>query len=188
MNRCYLMAQNDGMYVLVGQPKNTTCMDCVKEMKYSIVLVNDVLKLYLISSTKASTELLNETIQSLNGKIIKAAEGFELAFPKKTNIENSFLNLDINVIYSNKLYNSDSTNRHIKLADLWNTSRDYFEIDLVQSNNMQQLNSNLLLNVNMSLENKEIFSYSNSNSSALMPISQEFYSSVSLNPVFIPLK
>ena len=149
-----------------------------------------------ISSTQACTEIVNEVIQVANGKILKTPEAFELAYPKKSNIENSVLSLDVSIVYNNQLINSDITSRKLKMSDFWNSSQDYIEIELPTSKLndyvKQNFNTSFCLNVTMQQENNLVFSYSNTNINAVECDSsnsdQEFYSSVSVNPVFIPLK
>ena len=213
-NKFFIMTEIDGMYVLVGRPKLSNNLSATKEMKYAIILVNGAVKIYLTQNTRANTEMLNEEIQKSNGKIIKMPELFELSYPKKNKLENSYLNLDFNIVYNNLIINSDSTSRKIRMSDVWNSSSDFIEIEipvaLIHSNNNNNNNNsnnskqslseyNYLNKVNFDLkvafefENKLLFSYSNlnANTSELHTANcnhQEFYSSVSVNPVFIPLK
>ena len=122
----------------------------------------------------------------------------ELHYPKKANIENTLLNFDMNVEYHNQLSNSDSTCRKIKLVDIWNSNADFIEIEFPfvahKSFGYDPKSAfNFDLNVSLKLENRLVFSYSskNTNTSELHTANcsqQEFYSSVSVNPVFIPLK
>jgi hypothetical protein len=212
------MTEKDGMYALVGRPKslsNSNTMNCVKEMKYTILFVNDSIKLFIFPNTRGSVEIINELIQATNAKIIKMSESFEFVYPKKMNIQNSYLNIELNAVYfnsnkNNRAINLDSANKkRFKVTDLWNSCSDYFEIDLLNLRSAagaagvleskatfaNSILNNLALNISLHLENKCLFSYSNSNSSSsssddyhLSNFSQEFYSSVSVNPVFIPLK
>lgn len=219
-NRCFIMTEKDGMYALVGKPKldGNMCPN-VKQMKYAILLIDGEIKVYLIQNTKASNEILNEQIQKSNGKIIKMPETFELNYPKRTKLENAYLNLELNIVYNNLVINSDSTCRKIRMCDIWNASCDFIEIQIPFSlngqackqlkqtlnfklsshhNNYQQQSQNYSLvnfdlKVSLELEDKLLFSYSNlnTNTSELHTANcnqQEFYSSVSVNPVFIPLK
>ena len=199
MNRGFIMTERDGMYALVGRPKPSTSThttNCIKEMKYAILITDGKLKILICSSTQASTELVNEVIQLANGKILKTPEAFELAYPKRTNIENSFLSLDVSVVYNNQLINSDITSRKLKTSELWNSSQDFIEIELPTSTLnecvKQNFNTSFCLNVCMQQENNLVFSYSNTNINGVecdaSNSDQEFYSSVSVNPVFIPLK
>ena len=55
------MTEKDGMYVLVGQPKATNVVTCVKEMKFAILLVDKILKVYLLPNTRAATEVFHFT-------------------------------------------------------------------------------------------------------------------------------
>lgn len=215
-NRCYIMTEKDGMYALVGRPNTTgsSGQPCIKEMKYAILLVDGEIKIYLIQNTKSANEILNEQIQKTNGKIIKMPETFELNYPKRGKLENSYLNLELNIAYNNTVINSDSTCRRIRMSDIWNSSCDFIEIQIPFSLNGQaagkQLKNSLNyklanqslaefsrinfdLKVSFELEDKLLFSYSNLNTNTfeLHTAScnqQEFYSSVSVNPVFIPLK
>jgi len=214
-NKCFMMTENDGMYVLVGRPSiNST--NTSKEMKYAIILVNGAIKVLIAQNTRANTEILNEEIQKSNGKIIKMPEIFELNYPKKAKLENSFLNLDLNINYNNSIINSDSTCRKIRMADVWNSSCDFIEIEIpitfnntlckqqfnqslnykMSSNasNCTNLNRNTFdLKVSLEFEQRTMFSYSNLNANmqelhTANCNQQEFYSSVSVNPVYIPLK
>jgi len=205
-NKFFIMTEKDGMYALVGRPKFSNNPSATKEMKYAIILVNGAVKIYITQNTIANAEMLNEEIQKSNGKIIKMPELFELSYPKKNKLESSFLNLDFNIVYNNLIINSDSTNRKIRMSDVWNSSSDFIEIEIPvtlinNSNNTKQSSSdynyfnkvNFDLKVSFEFENKLLFSYSNLNANTfeLHTAScnqQEFYSSVSVNPVFIPLK
>ena len=209
-NKCFIMSDRDGMYALVGRPsaRHHQHAHTLKEMKYAIVLADGALKVFLAQNTRAHTEALNEEIQKSNGKIVKMPELFELHFPRQTNLESSFLNLDIHVNYNNNnsIINSDATCRKIRMADVWNSSCDFIEIEIpvtingsfkttTTSNNAahKRRHGSFDLKVSLELENKTLFSYSNMNANThelhtANCNQQEFYSSVSVNPVYIPLQ
>jgi hypothetical protein len=150
-------------------------------------------------------KIVNEKMQKSNGKIIKLPEMFEINYPKRVlNIQECYFSLEVNIYSQRETINSDSICRMIKFVDIWNSSKDYVEIDIPiqlpaishnthqQSQQFNQNGMNFDLSISFKLENKLLFSYSNSNlASDLLAancIQQEFYSSVSVNPVFIPLK
>ncbi|RNA37904.1 netrin receptor UNC5C-like [Brachionus plicatilis] len=213
-NRCFVMAENDGFFALVGRPKtNGNLCPSVKQMKYAILLIDGEIRVYLIQNTKAAGEILNEYIQMTNGKIVKMPEIFELNYPKKDKLENSYLNLELNVTYNNLVINSDSTCRKIRLSEIWNASCDFIEIQIpftlndqtckqlknsinfkLLNENFKQMNrTNFDLKVSLELQDKLLFSYANLNTTindlhTANCNQQEFYSSVSVNPLFIPLK
>lgn len=211
-NRCYVMTERDGMYALVGSPKclnNNHVVAAVKEMKYAILLLNGSIKIYIIQNTTGSNELLNEEIQKSNGKIIKMPDNFELTYPRKSKLDNTYLNLELNIIYNNLIINSDSTCRKIRFSDVWNSSSDFIAIEIPVTINKQQLNQSINyksnnncngngsttfdLKVSLEFEDKFLFSYTNINTTTLDIHTancnqQEFYSSVSVTPVFIPMK
>ena len=210
-----MLAEKDGMYVLVGRPKLNSS-NTSKQMKYAIILLNGAIKVFITQNTRANTEILNEEIQKSNGKIIKMPEVFILNYPKKAKLESSFLNLDLNINYNNSIINSDSTCRKIRMADVWNSSRDFIEIEVPitinntlckqqfnqslnykmssSTSNYSNLNRNTFdLMVSLEFEQRTMFSYSNLNANmqelhTANCNQQEFYSSVSVNPVYIPLK
>ncbi len=214
-NKCFMLAEKDGTYVLVGRPKLNS-LNTSKEMKYAIILLNGAIKVFITQNTRANTEILNEEIQKSNGKIIKMPEVFILNYPKKAKLESSFLNLDLNINYNNSIINSDSTCRKIRMADVWNSSRDFIEIEVPitinntlckqqfnqslnykmssSTSNYSNLNRNTFdLMVSLEFEQRTLFSYSNLNANmqelhTANCNQQEFYSSVSVNPVYIPLK
>ena len=100
------------------------------------------------------------------------------------------------------------------MADVWNSSSDFIEIEIpvTINNNNNKLNqslnyklanqaqahphsnrTNFDLKVSLEFEGKCIFSYSNLNANThelhtANCNQQEFYSSVSVNPVYIPLQ
>jgi len=198
-NRCYLIAEKFGIYALVGRPKSTESVVLPsKEMKYAILLVNGTtVRVYLISNTKASTEIFNEEIQKKNSKVIKMPQVFELNLPNKSTKQDDelYLSLDVNVVYSNKMIGYDSISRKIRLNEIWNSSKDFIEIDVPITIDSDNNNNNFDLNVKFKhYDDCLIFSYSNTNNLDLMNSSancnqqQEFYSSVSVNPIFLPLK
>jgi hypothetical protein len=220
-NKCFMMTERDGIYVLVGRPSLNSA-NTSKEMKYAIILVNGAVKVFIAQNTRANTEILNEEIQKSNGRIIsnRVENLFELNYPTKAKLENSFLNLDLNINYNNSIINSDSTCRKIRMAEVWNSSCDFIEIEIpitinntlckqqfnqsinfkMSSNASNSNNTNTNLNKNMfdlmvslEFENRTLFSYSNLNASmqelhTANCNQQEFYSSVSVNPVYIPLQ
>ncbi len=198
-------------------PLHTVYSNTSKEMKYAIILVNGAIKVFIAQNTRANTEILNEEIQKSNGRIIsnRVENLFELNYPTKAKLENSFLNLDLNINYNNSIINSDSTCRKIRMAEVWNSSCDFIEIEIPitinntlckqqfnqsinfkmnASNNSTNLNKNMFdLMVSLEFENRTLFSYSNLNASmqelhTANCNQQEFYSSVSVNPVYIPLQ
>lgn len=213
-NRCFMIVENEGMFALVGRPKNNgNICPSAKQMRYAILLIDGEIRVYLIQNTKAAGEILNDYIQITNGKIVKMPEIFELHYPKKDKLENSYLNLELNVTYNNKVINSDLTCRKIRMSDIWNASCDFIEIQIpftlneqtgkqlknsinykLSNENYKQLNgTNFDLKVSLELEDKLLFSYANLNTSlndlhTANCNQQEFYSSVTINPVFIPLK
>ena len=137
-------------------------------------------------------------------------EMFELNYPKLATIDNSYLELVVDMTYNNQTINSDSACYKIKLNDLWNTTKDLFDISIpinVKGNSKQTPGVNVngpmvsasvngIINfefkVSLEFEERTLFSYSNSNSLSEYHTAscsqQEFYSSVSVSPVFIPLK
>lgn len=213
-NRCFMLTEHEGMFALVGRPKNNgNLCPSVKQMKYAILLIDAEIRVYLIQNTKAAGEIFNEYIQMTNGKIVKMPEIFELNYPKKYRLDNSYLNLELNVTYNNLVINSDSTCRKIRLSEIWNSSSDFIEIQIpfslndqtckqiknsinfkLLNENYKQINrTNFDLKVSLELEDKLLFSYANLNTTlndlhTANCNQQEFYSSVSVSPVFIPLK
>lgn len=208
-NKFFMMTQRDGMYVLVGRPATSSSMIknclCLKEMKYAIVLVEGAIKVLITQNTRANSEILNEEFQKSNGRIIKTPEIFELNFPQRNRLADSFLNLDLNINYNNSIINSDSTCRKIRMADVWNSSSDFLEIEIPIINlkhfsanggsgaGAGRNNSNFDLKVSLEFEQKTLFAYSNINANmyelhTVYCSQQEFYSSVSVNPVCIPLQ
>ena len=180
------MTEKDGVYALVGRPKISEQTNPIKEMKYAILLVNSTIKVYIMSSTKASIEIFNEEIQKTNAKVIKMPEVFELNVARQTNLENAYLSLDVNIVYRNKLVSYDSISRKMRLLEIWNSTRDFVEIDIPIV-----VNNQFDLGVEFKLDNHLVFSYSSSNSNAAdlhTTSCQEFYSSVSVSPLFLPLK
>lgn len=136
-------------------------------------------------------------------------EPFELNYPKMSTIDNSYLELVVDMAYNNQTINSDSACYKLKLSDLWNTTKDLFDISIpinVKGNsklspgagNGTVTNSpsigliNFEFKVSLEFEERTLFSYSNSNSLSEYHTAscsqQEFYSSVSVSPVFIPLR
>ena len=224
-NRCFVMTERDGIYALVGRPKPSGLANTVKEMKYAILLVNGTIKVYILQNTRAATEvylvliiiailkivktiyyklnllfkkkkIFNDEIQKTNGKIIKMPEMFELHLGRQTNLENIYLSLDVNVIHRNELI-YDSIIRKMRLLEIWNSSKDFIEIDVPIAVNSTYSNdsSQFDLSVQFKLDDALIVSYSSSNANAsdLHTVNcnqqdQEFYSSVSVNPIFLPLK
>ena len=193
-NRCYILTERTGIYALVGQPKHNNLSNSIKEMKYAILLVNGTVKVYFLTNNRAAIEIFNEEIQKTNAKVIKMPETFELSYPRQLlNRENVLLSLDVNVVYKNKLISFDSISRKMRLLEIWNSSKDFIEIDIPIVINSQQNAFNFDLSVELKIENNLIFSYSssNANTSDLHTVfcnQQEFYSSVSVSPVFLPLK
>ena len=163
-------------------------------MKYAILLVNGTVKVYFLTNNRAAIEIFNEEIQKTNAKVIKMPETFELSYPRQLlNREKVLLSLDVNVVYKNKLISFDSISRKMRLLEIWNSSKDFIEIDIPIVINSQQNAFNFDLGVELKIENNLIFSYSssNANTSDLHTVfcnQQEFYSSVSVSPVFLPLK
>jgi hypothetical protein len=85
----------------------------------------------------------------------------------------------------------------MRLLEIWNSSKDFTEIDVpIAVNSIYSKDSSQFdLCVQFKLEDTLIFSYasSNANTSDLHTVAcagqdQEFYSSVSVNPIFLPLK
>ena len=190
----------------------------IKQMRFAILLVNDAIKIFLAQNTRAATESLYEQIQRSNGKIIKMPEMFELSYPNIVEGESSLttacLDLDMSIIYNSSVVNSDSTSRRLRLSDVWNASADFIVIEvpfaLADPNTCkwlkQPLTSNLEqtsgqsggrvsfdMKVSLAFEGKLLFAYTNMNTNTAELHTancnqQEFYSSVNINPVFIPLQ
>lgn len=195
------MLEKDGMYFLGGKARQHTA---IKQMRYAIVLMESSIKLYLSQATRASTETLTEHIQKqAAGRVIKMPEAFDL--PCNTGNIVSFLDLSVRVQQNNTISQSDSTTRQISLEEIWTTTADFVEIEIpVNMNGSSKSTSSSSLfdiRVNLELDQKLLFSYSNINANASQMHStqcshlsnnnnnnNEFYSSVSVLPVFIPLK
>ena len=141
-------------------------------------------------------KIFNDEIHKTNGKIIKMPETFELHLNRQSDLENLYLSLDVNVNHRNELI-YDSIMRKMRLLEIWNTSKDFIEIEVpIAVNSIYSKDSSQFdLSVQFKLEETLIFSYtsSNANASDLHTVScaqqdQEFYSSVSVNPMFLPIK
>lgn len=191
-NKCYIMTEKDGIYALVGRPKMSDSVNAIKQMRYAILLVNGTIKVYIMSSTKASIEIFNEEVQKSNARVIKMPEMFEVNVPRQTNLENAYLSLDVNIVYRNKLISYDSISRKMRLLEIWNSTKDFIEIDIPITISSQSGNG-FDLSVEFKLDDILVFSYSSSNSNTANLHTtncnqQEFYSSVSVSPLFLPLK
>lgn len=188
------MTERDGMYALVGRPKksiiNQKPLCCVKEMKYALFEENGVVRIVIFPNIYASTEKVAEMIQGTSANVFKMPTTFELGYPSKGMIGDAYLNFEVNLKYNDKLASSDLSVRKIKMSDVWHSTKDYFEIDIECSNKSASLQKDFT--ISLQLEDKILFLYSKSNNLSLVENENlkqhEFYSSVSINPVFIPLK
>ena len=231
------MTERDGLYALVGWPtpkrsspsSSSSVVDnemmmimmtatplIVKEMRYAIVLLDDLVRVYLIRNTCAANEILGEEIRRCNGRVIRTAESFDLTraatTAHNTNAQmptTSFLSIELTVNYNSSLVNSDSTIRRINLNDVWTSSSDFIAIELpfaslaatttttsTGANTCAPAACDFDLKVRLECDRRLLFSYTNINTAIGSQLQQqqqqqqqqEFYSSVSAMPLFIPLK
>lgn len=139
----------------------------------------------------------------MNGKLIKMPKLFEFKYISDISKSVNCLLLDLNI-------NSNKIATKLQFNSLWNLKKDYYEIEIpFICNNLKNVN----LNTTLSFNNEIIFTYSTNDtvSKNILKIGifvffmillsnmnyfqtksgydeQEFYSSVTVNPVLIPLK
>jgi len=175
------MTESDGMYVLVGRPKASNVV-CVKEMRYSIFVCDGVLKLIISANTQAAVEAVSEILQSGNCLVIKMPEVFELPFIDTEEC----LSLETRVSYNNCVSSSsDLMSCSLRMGDLWGSCKEFIEIDLMAVN---KTHMSINLSVGLRWQERMVFTYSSLNGIDVSQEMQEFYSCVSVTPVFIPLK
>jgi len=181
-SRCYVMTERDGVYVLAGRPRAPGSV-CVKEMRYAIGIRDGVLKVLISANNQAAVEAVSEVLQG--GVVIKMPEVFEM--PLEEGGVDCCLGLEAQLVYSDFVgSNSDLTCCSLQLADVWGSCREFVEIDVMAVN---RGHTKVNLSVGMRLGQRLVFSYSSLNAVEVSAGGeQEFYSCVSVSPVFVPLK